>query len=231
MTFLELVQALHSEVGAAGAGPSTVVNQVKENARLVNWIKRADLRVQNKWINWKFLRAEFTTNNVTSAGVATLSAPAILKTWDLDTFKILYPGDTEYSDIDVVEYEETKGEVLTTSQGAPSRVIIMPDNSLKFDPVPDGVYTVQADFYMKPVALVNNTDISAIPEEYHLSAVLGRAMIYYGNFENAPEIKLQGQELFSEGLAEMENHQLPNKNYSRLRTGGGFEVIAGQDVW
>lgn len=231
MTFLELVQALHSEVGAAGPGPSTVVNQVKENARLVNWIKRADLRVQNKWINWKFLRAEFTTNNATSAGVATLSAPAILKTWDLDTFKILYPGDTEYSDIDVVEYEETKGEVLTTSQGAPSRVIIMPDNSLKFDPVPDGVYTVQADFYMKPVALVNNTDISAIPEEYHLSAVLGRAMIYYGNFENAPEIKLQGQELFSEGLAEMENHQLPNKNYSRLRTGGGFEVIAGQDVW
>ena len=231
MTFLELVQALHSEVGAAGAGPSTVVNQVKENARLVHWIKRADLRVQNKWINWKFLRAEFTTNNVTSAGVATLSAPAILKTWDLDTFKILYPGDTEYSDIDVVEYEETKGEVLTTSQGAPSRVIIMPDNSLKFDPVPDGVYTVQADFYKKPVALVNNTDISAIPEEYHLSAVLGRAMIYYGNFENAPEIKLQGQELYAEGLAEMENHQLPNKNYSRLRTGGGFEVIAGQDVW
>lgn len=231
MTFLELVQALHSEVGAAGSSPTTVVNQVKENNRMVNWIKRADLRLQNKWVNWKFMRLEFTTNNTTTAGVATLGAPADHKTWDVETFKILYPGDTEYSDIDVVEYENIKDEILTTDQGAPSRIIIMPDNNLKLDPVPDGVYTVQADYYRKPVALANNTDVSLIPEEYHESAILGRAMMFYANFEGADEIKVQGQELYAEGLAEMENHQLPNQNYSRLRTGGGFEVIAGQDVW
>lgn len=231
MTFLELVQALHSEVGAAGSSPTTVVNQVKENNRMVNWIKRADLRLQNKWVNWKFMRLEFTTNNTTLTGVATLDAPDNLKTWDVETFKILYPGDTEYSDIDVVEYENIKDEILTTDQGAPSRIIIMPDNNLKLDPVPDGVYTVQADYYRKPVALADNTDVSLIPEEYHESAILGRAMMFYANFEGADEIKVQGQELYSEGLAEMENHQLPNQNYSRLRTGGGFEVIAGQDVW
>lgn len=230
MTFLELVRALHSEVGAAGSQPAAVTGQVKENQRLVNWIKRADLRIQNLWINWKFLTATFDTNNVTTQGVATLAKPADLKTWDLATFKIQYPGETQYSPIDVVEFEDVKSEVFYTDEGPPDRVIVMPDNSLKFDPVPDGAYTIEATYYQKPTAMTADNDVSVIPEEYHESAILGRAMIFYANFENAPEIKEQGSELYSEGLDELENHQLPNQNYSRRRTGGGFEVIAGQDV-
>ena len=227
-TFLQLVQALHSEVGAIGTAPTEVTGQVAENQRLVNWIVRADLRIQNKWINWKFLRSEFTTNNQTAQGIATLAKPLDLKTWDLETFKVLYPGGTYYDPVQAVEYEEIKKEILTTTEGAPDRVIIMPDNSLKFDPVPNAIYTINADYYKKPAMLTLKTDVSLIPEEYHYSAVLGRAMVYYANFENAPEIRTQGLELYEEGLNELENHQLPNKNYSRNRTGGGFEVIGGQ---
>lgn len=228
MTFLELVQALHGECGAAGVAPSAVTGQVGENRRLVNWVTRADLKLQRKWINWKFLRAEFDTANTTTPSTATLSKPADLKTWDLKTFKITYPGQTEQYPLPAVEYENVKGTIIDDNEGPPGRVIIMPDNSLMFEPVPDGVYTITADYYLKPVALAVNADESRIPEEYHESAILGRALMYYANFENAPEIRRQGEELYAEGLAEMENHQLPNQNYSRLRTGGGFEVIGGQ---
>jgi hypothetical protein len=228
VTFLELVVALHTECGAAGVAPTAVTGQTGENQRLVNWIIRADLKIQRKWINWKFLRAEFDTANETSAGVATLSAPADLKTWDLKTFKIQYPGETTFNPLPAVEYENVKGQIIDDNQGPPGRVIIMPDDTLLFEPVPNGVYTVEADYYQKPVALAANADESLIPEEYHESAILGRALMYYANFENAPEIKTQGKELYDEGIMEMENHQLPNQNYSRLRTGGGFEVIGGQ---
>lgn len=228
MTFLELVQALHYECGAAGVAPTAVTGQTGEARRLVNWVIRADLKIQRKWINWKFLRDVFDTANTTTPSTATLSAPAELHTWDLDTFTIIYPGETIANPLPAVEYETVKREVLDTTEGPPARVIVMPDNTLRFEPVPDGVYTIGADYYLKPVALAANIDVSPIPPEYHESAILGRAMIYYANFENAPEIRKQGDELYTEGLAELENHQLPNKNYSRFRTGGGFEVIGGQ---
>lgn len=229
--YLTLVQDLHSEVGAAGIAPSAVTGLAGEAKRLADWIKRADMKIQNKWINWKFLRKTFTAagGNTTTQSVATLAKPSDLKTWDLDTFKIIYPGQTEENPLVAVEYEKVKGCVLDTNEGPVSRVIIMPDNSLMFEPVPDGAYTILADYYVKPTPLAANADVSLIPEENHDTAILGRAMMYYANFENAPEIKKQGEELYKEGLEELENHQLPNENYSRLRTGGGFEVIAGQD--
>lgn len=227
-TYLELSQALHSEVGAAGVAPTSVTNQTGENLRLVNWIKRADLKIQRKWINWKFLRAEFTAGNTTSQGIGTLTKPVDLKTWDLKTFTIIYPGETTVNPLPAVEYEEVKGTILDTNEGPPGRVIVLPDNNLLFEPYPDGIYTVGADYYKKPIALADNGDISLIPEEAHESAILGRAMMFYANFENAPEIKRQGEELYKEGMEELENHQLPNQNYSRMRTGGGFEVIGGQ---
>lgn len=229
-TFLELVQALHTEVGAAGVAPSAVTGQTGEAARLVNWVRRADLKIQTKWINWKFLRQTLTAvgGNTTSASVATLAKPATLLTWDTETFRIIYPGETEQNELPWVEYESIKGQVLDTTEGPPGRVIIMPDSSLMFEPVPDGAYTILADFYRKPVQLAANGDISLIPEEFHETAILGRAMIYYANYEDAPEIKKQGEELYGEAIVELENHQLPNQNYSRLRTGGGFEVVGSQ---
>ena len=226
--YLTLVQDLHAEVGAAGVAPTAVTGQTGEARRLVNWIKRADTKVQTKWINWKFLRAEFNTANVTTQSIATLSKPATLHTWDWTTFKIIFPGETDKNPIEVVEYDKIKNDILDTNEGPPQRVIIMPNNDLMFEPVPDGAYTIEADYYLKPVPLAANTDISLIPEEYHDSVILGRAMIYYANYENAPEIRTQGQELYGEGIAELENHQLPNQNYARFRTGGHFEVVGGQ---
>lgn len=228
-TFLELVQDLHAEVGAAGVAPVAVTSQTGEAERLVNWIIRSDYKIQAKWINWKFLRTAFTSGNTTTQGVATLAKPATLKTWDLATLRYIAPGNTIADKFgQIVEYENVKTEILDTAEGVLSRLIIMPDDSLLFEPVPNGVYTLLGDYYAKPIKLSANGSISLIPEEYHDTVILGRAMMYYGNYENAPEIKQQGLELYTEGLTELENHQLPNQNYSRNRTGGGFEVVGSQ---
>jgi hypothetical protein len=225
-TFLQLVQDLHRECGASGTAPTSVIGQTGEAQRLVRWIRDADLKVQRLWVNWKFRRLDYSQPTVQSQ--PTLPKPGNLAVWDLATFFIVPPTGVVGTDnemLPAVEYEQVKREFLDTSEGQPARVIIMPDSSLKFEGTPDGAYTILADYYRKTVTMSQNTDVSIIPEDYH-DVILGRALMMYGNFENGPEIKEQGQELYAEFLARLENDQLPNQNYSRYRTGGGFEVIA-----
>lgn len=228
MTFLELVQALHRETGAAGVAPSAVTGQTGEASRLVNWVASADYRLQTMWNDWKFLRSEFTTGNTTTAGNATLAKPSDLKTWDFDTFEILWPGDTEYQLIEVVEYHTVKREIFETDQDAPSRIIIMPNSDLRFDPVPDGVYTVRADYYRRPTRLAANADVSVVPEEYHESVILGLAMQYYGTYENAPEV-MDAAALRLDAMQNLETDQRYNAMNAPHRNGARIEVIAGLD--
>ena len=102
----------------------------------------------------------------------------------------------------------------------------MPNKSLRMDPVPDGVYVITADYYLKPVAMVADTTVSRIPEECH-EVILGQALVYYGNYENAPDAKVSGRELVAEWLPVLESEYLNNEFNSRFTASGNqIEVIA-----
>ncbi len=222
-TYLILMQDLHNQVGAGGVAPTAVTGLTGESARMAVWIRRADSLVQSKWENWKFLRGEFSDSTVASQ--VSLSKPANLKYWDFDTFMIIEPPSTDKNLLESIEYDKIKGDILDTGEDIPWRAIVMPDNDLNFEPIPDKVYTIEADYYNKPTLLAANSDVSLIPEEFH-DVIIGRAMILYANFENAPEIKDQGEEIYVEQLALLENSQLPNQQHSRFKTGARIEVIA-----
>lgn len=226
-TFLELVQNLQREVGASGNQISSVINQVGENQRMVRWIQEADIYIQNRWLNWKFLwnQVEFSTVPATVG----LAAPTDLNFWDYKTFKINdgAPGD-EDGQILAIEYDMLKWTVRDNTQAKPATVIIMPDNSLEFEPVPDAVYQIKADYFRVPTKLAANDDVSLIPENYQ-QAILGRAIVLYANYEAAPEMKAQGEEIFEEVYGRLENSQLPNQRFSRFQsTGSFFEVNANE---
>jgi hypothetical protein len=220
-TYLQLVQDLHREVGAAGVAPTAIAGQTGENQRLVKWVQEADNYVQTLWHNWKFL-IDMSFSMSTVASTRDMSAPVTVNMWDWKTFKI--DGDP----IELVEYYKIRHETFDiTIEDQPSRVIILPDNNLRFDPVPDAAYTITADYFVKPTLLAVDADISAIPEEFHSSVILGRAMVLYGNFENAAEIKDQGLELYSEFLGRLESLQLPNQHNARFNSEAApIEVIA-----
>ena len=228
-TFLELVQDLQREVGASGAQISSVTGQVGEAQRLVKWIQQSDFWIQNRWLNWKFLWNQVSVNTV--ASTIGLAAPTDLNFWDYKTFKINDGGASDEDEpLSAIEHDMIKWQIRDTDTGKPSLVIIMPDNTIEFEPVPDlSTYLIKADYFRKPTKMAANGDVSRIPEEYH-QAILGRAMILYANYESAPEIKTQGQEIFDTFLARLENSQLPNQRYSRYQsTGSFFDVNAQQD--
>ena len=218
-TFLELVEDLHRESGASGAVPNSIGSQFGEQLRLVRWVKRANDLVQNLYHNWKFLYKAFEQS--TAQNISVLAKPLDHQYWDADTFRV----DGEL--VEVVEYDDVKLDTVDTSSGMPYRITIMPDSSLRFEPVPDRTYTVTADYYRRPVALVNNNDVSLIPPQYH-DAILGRALMLYASYEAAPEIMAQGRDMYEETLSRLIAHQLPNQKHASYapRKGGGFEVIA-----
>ena len=218
--FLTLVQDLHRESGASGVAPTTVVGQTGENKRLVNWILSGDNYVQDLYTRWKFARFEYTGATVVSQ--RDVVKPTTIKDWDLDTFFI--DGDP----IEAVRYNSIKRETFDlTIEDTPWRIIIMPNGDLRFDPIPSAIHTITADAYLLPVLLVNNIDVSLIPEQYH-QVIIGRALILYANYENAPEQKDQGEEIYSEFLGRLESSQLmaDTDDVRYVGQGGFFEVIA-----
>jgi hypothetical protein len=200
-----------------------VINQRGEYKRLVGWVTRADTFVQKLYENWKFMRVEYSESTLLDS--PNLPTVANLLRYDEDTFKIIEEGSTDPNLIEVVEYEDIKSEIRDTTSGIPDRVIFMPDGTLQVEPPANGAHTINCDYYQTPVKMVANDDVSIIPARYH-DIILGRALILYANYENAPEIKGQGTEIYIEQLARLENNQLPNKFGSRYRTGGFFEVVA-----
>ncbi len=218
-TFIELVQQLHIESGASGSTPpGSVVGQTGEIERLVNWVRQADLYVQSSWHNWNFLYKRYQQSTTTD--VDTLQPPSDLNIWDHMTFTV--DGDP----IEAKEYISVKRFSFDTNTNTPSLVIIMPDSSLKFQPIPDAAYQIEADYFIRPIPLQNNNDISKIPAQYQ-QIIIGRALILYGNYEAAPEIVEQGEQIYQEVIGQLESSQLPNIFHSRYNSSGNFlQVVA-----
>ncbi len=227
MTYLQLLQTLHRECGAAGVAPASVTNLTGEAARLAGWVQQANLDIQNLWENWKFLRS--TDSRALTPGDNTLDAPDGMGDgmWDLDTFKIIPEGDTVASEVLAAEYDEVKTEEVDTADGPVWRVVVMPDNSLRFESTPEDADTFQADYYREPNAaeLTAADDEPSIPARFH-RLIVGRALVLYANFEGADEIKTQGSEIIGTYLPRLENSQLPNQRKAQFRTGGTFQVLA-----
>lgn len=192
-TFLDLFIDLHRESGAAGAAPTTTVGQAAEYLRLRNWVIQADHNIQTLWHDFKFLvDHDFTYDTV--VGVQIKTVDTTWQRWDHETFKL----DNEF--VDVEEYENVKSEQFfmdVSDRGTPWRIIIRPNGALQFDPVPDDVYTITADHWLKPVmysgdvtgVVADDIKLSKIPTQYH-PLILAQALKYYAAWENSEDAML-----------------------------------------
>lgn len=208
MTFLELCRAVRTECSVAGVGPDTVAGQSGTYAKLVNWVRQSYIEIQNRYINWKFLHAHYVhsqermmrefAGDVDSPSIA---PPDDLNIWSLDTFTLFG------QQVDVVEYHD---KTVTLEYGVEKpAVIVLPDNSLLVQNLEAGVFpSFQADYYRKPQILKKNDDVPWMPEQFHYLIVY-RAMMMYGNYDNATEIKSAGIEGWQDMMPILEANQLP----------------------
>ena len=197
MNALEIAQIVRQECGIAGSNaPASFENQTGEMKRVVDWVTQADLYIQSLEVDWRFLWSQFQVNTV--AGTAGYAVPTDFDEWDPGSFYLDYTSD-DYVELEVfTDYRAWRKEhrqgVKTNEQ--PTRLVILPDDSLILDYPPDAVYSLTADYYRKVIALAADTDEPPYPARYH-RLVVARAKRMYAAYEDAPEIMNEAENEYS----------------------------------
>lgn len=221
-TFLDLVQDLHRESGASGAAPGSVTGQKGEALRLVEWVKMADIEIQNLHLDWKFLAGEEALTITDAADI--YPPPADHRHYDRETFQ-LELADGSKKPLTVQDELEVRSEIFYDEKSEPWRVIIRNDDQLKFDEPPDQTYTCNYAYYTQPVEQTDNIDQSQIPNYYRYGVIVGKALEYYADYEDAPEARRKSQLLLGFWLPKLEADQLPGDRFMHAQAEGNHLVV------
>lgn len=207
MTFLTLVQELVRLGGMSGVGgPSVLTNQTGEHRRAIEFVRLAYEDICNLHADWDFLWATDSTSTVAAQSLYT--APSDLSIWDEQ--RIQLDGEP----LPVIPWAEYTPDTL--SDARPHTGVVRPDSQLQLVPAPDAVYTLTYDYFKAAPALSDDSDEPLIPERFQ-RAILGRALILYGNYEAAQDAILQGGEIYQVYLEMLERHQLSRRQQTHGR--------------
>jgi len=208
------------DIGIPGTGPSSVTasDLSEEELSVVRYIKNADLDIQRRWFNWDYLWSEATITP--SVGVSTLTSPANLGNWKLDSI-VFSKATDDYQQLDFMDWEPYRLEYKlgVIDSGTPEVFSIKPDNVIDVWPTPDSTTTISTEYYRVPTELAADSDISSIPPRFH-NMIIARAKIYYGENEDAPEILSGALASFEDLLDKLEADQLPgqkNRRFSKVQ--------------
>ncbi len=216
MTFLEIVKATRELAGITGSGPVTTVNQLGEMLRLVNWVKQSWLDLQNLHKTWNFLLVDLSFTTVAAQGDYTLANMGASNLRQLDAESLrCQRADSDLRNRQFMEpwdwrhFRDTY-RYNNLVQGRPIRFAVDPkDKSVCLAAVPDDAYLITGRYWTKPVAFVNDTDVPAIPDEYHM-LIAYWALSKYAGYEAAAEAKQEAMENKARMLTALEIDQLPS---------------------
>lgn len=199
-TFLQLCERLREEVGVQGT-ISTTANQAGMHLRLINYIKKANRKIQRRKANWKFLWAEWSIT-LSSFVDGELAGPDGMSMFDQTSFW-LGAGTTDAVPLDYIDYKQWRDEYRNsyTDEGQPAFVTIKPNGRVALLPEPSATYDatiLTADYWRKPVELVNDSQVSLIPEEFH-DIIVAQAKVYFAE-------KANNTGLFQSAMLEHEEH-------------------------
>lgn len=198
MTFLELCQRLRQEVGAAGNGPANVAGQSGEYARLIGWVQTAwrEIQLERRWrFDWSLGQVELTTEDTQ------YPLPDDFDTWVVDTLRF---GSQA---IRVLPWEELRyaaSDHLTCAA-------IAPDGVLHLNAATKTSGVLMFEYWRTPQELESNNDVPRMPTRYHM-AIVYRAMLQYGLYENAPEVVQQANANYREVMMRVAATELPPIN-------------------
>lgn len=220
MNRLDLVRRLAVECGVPSTNLTSTLNQTGEYGRLVGWIDDAWNDIQTAHQDWGWMR--------TSASWATVDAQYQYTTvqcgitagtfgmWDKDTFRNYVTASGVQSEILMSEttggYDAWRDTYLyggtRATRTRPVEFAIGPDKSVFAGPVPSAGYTMTADYFTAPLAMAADTDIPALPTQFHM-AIVFRAMMSYGGYESATEVYQRGEIEFGKLMKRLDIDRLP----------------------
>lgn len=211
MNFLELCQKAHKKSGLSGASLPSVENQIGMLAKLVDFVQEADLDIQRSDKRWKFLWAEASSQllqGVTDYLPADLSLLANNLTSDQVISAEIDNGQTlkylSWTDFKL----RCQVHIKQGSTGEPTHYTIMPNGKVRVCPIPEKDLPISVEYYKSPVPMVNNTDTTLIPPEYH-SAIVYAALKLFAIEQEDSDLYSMADNKFQMVELELCNNQLP----------------------
>lgn len=130
------------------------------SSRITNWLNEAQGRV-SRMVDVPALHSTGSISTV--AGTAAYSLASTFLRMDrvyyTDMEWVIYPMDP--GDLRATQYP-------TNQTGRPEQyAIVQSGTDLQFTPIPDGVYSVQYEYWRRPATLTNDSDTPEIPSDYH----------------------------------------------------------------
>ena len=222
-TFLELCKKVRSECGLSGTGPAAVTGQSGMDAKIVSWVQDADVEIQSLWLDWDFLHAEFSADTV--VGTAAVAAPSDIGIWDDESFYLDYTS-ASYKKLTKMDYKTWRSTFRngTKTNQKPDFFVVKPDQSLILESPPDAIYSLTAEYWMRPQKMTANGDYSVIPEEYE-RVIVARAKMMYAEHDSASDIMLSSQVEYDYLLDRLEAKYLESQAHRRSSDPGNLTVI------
>jgi len=194
-TYLELVQELVTELGIGGANqdasvPETITGQTGQLWNATNWIKQANNNLNLMWSDWRYLSVDYAeTLSIGSTAVPVHSGSEVVKKWDRASFW-LDRTLTSAGPLTFMAWEDFRRDILpgpASTNSKPSIITQQRDGTLLLNAPCNETYALTAEFYKRPVLLVEDTDVPEMPQEFH-RLIVCEAAIKYGNKEAANEV-------------------------------------------
>jgi len=193
MNFLNIAQTVRSLAGIQGTGPISVTDVQGIEAVLVQFVKDANIDLQNFRDDFTFMErsSTFTTiidEDTYSASILVSAGSPGIKKYKTGSF-ILTDSSGKRSVLKHYEFpDEMERDYLNdTSTGIPRYIGVNSDMSLLLKPTPDAVYTVEFKYYREPQILSLNTDIPIIPVSFH-QLIVYKALEKVAIYLSQPEI-------------------------------------------
>lgn len=219
--FLDLCKDVVSDLGIAGGALNSVTGTLnQEQLRIINWVARADLYVQNLWVDWKFL---WVPDTAVLAQAASAILTPTLPGWaaNIQTVETgslwLNPGTTTARPIPYMEWDDFRqafARKLPASAPVPVAWSQQPDGKLVLSHLPQSALTFALDYHVIGKRMAGDNDTSPVPQNFD-QIIVEKAKIYYAERENAPEIMAGSVAEYTDMLDKMQAICLPSNTAGR----------------
>ena len=202
-TFLDLVQRAHHECGVQGAVPTDLVNATGINFRLFMWVNGAWKWLQGLYPDWHFMhRTDLSFVTVAGQMSYTPSQAGVsegaVSSWKKRSFRVYQTSVGQSSELEMTywPYEEfyptfMKG-ALRTSQRPPYNFTIDPSMNIVLE-CPSAGYTITGEYYRAVTGMDDELDVPTGLDAEDRMVLVYKAMEWYANDENAPEVLATAQ--------------------------------------
>lgn len=203
-SYLNLCKMVSYECSIGQGVPTGTSNQSGELYRVVQWVAKAWVDIQNMSTEWRWMRSQFSVNTVIGDGsyapadcTDTLTASAIdrfghwiiANPYDPALAYLASAGVGSQYRLTFIPWSSFKQiyRVGTQNNSAPSHISIDPQNNLVIGPAPDAVYTITGDYQRAAGVLSVDADTPDMPNRFH-DLVAWFAIEKYGYYDIAQEV-------------------------------------------